>query len=70
MTKHGKVRITFKSPDSVWDSLEEAGFPPNDLDEMPEVREPIEKFIEYMEYVTIEIDLDTSEAIVLPVRRG
>ena len=67
---NGKVRITFKSPDAVWDSLEEAGIPPNDLDEMPEVKRSIEKYVEYMEYVTIEIDLDTGEAIVVPVRGG
>ncbi len=65
---NGKVRITFKSPDSVWDALEEAGITTDDLDS--EVREPIEKYIEYMEYVTIEIDLDTRKAIVLPVKRG
>ena len=62
-----KVRITFNTPDGVWDSLQEAGYPPNDLDEMPEVREAIEKWVEYMEYVTIEIDLKTGEAIVVPV---
>ena len=61
-----KVRFRFKSPDVVWDSLKDAGIQTDDLE--PKVRLPIEKFIEFGEYVTIEIDLDTAEARVVPVK--
>ena len=61
-----KVRFRFKSPDVIWDSLEDAGIQTDDLD--PKVRLAIEKYVEFMEYVTIEIDLNTVEARVVPVK--
>ncbi len=61
-----KIRITFKSPDGVWDSLEEAGVDPNDVDNS-EFAGVLAKFVEYNEFVTIELDSDTGEARVVPV---
>ena len=65
-----KIKITLKSPDAVYDSLVNAGLDPQDLDMKPEVNEAIKKFVEYLEYVTIEIDTDTSTARVLEVNRS
>jgi len=62
-----KLKILFKSPDAVWDSLVEAGLDPNNLDETPEINEAFQKYVEFMEYVTIEIDTDTGTARVLEV---
>lgn len=59
-----KLRITFKDPDGVWQSLEDAKLDPNNLPK--DVQETIGKFIEFKEYVTIEFDTDTKDAIVVP----
>jgi len=55
----------FKTPDSVWNSVEECGFDPNDLPE--DVQDVIEKFILYSECVMIELDSETQEATVVPI---
>ena len=60
-----KIRITFKSPDSVWDSIKEAGIDPNEVRDS-EFGKVINKFVDYMEYVTIELDSETDEATVVP----
>ena len=60
-----KLQITFKDPDGVRESLEGAKLDPNKLPK--DVEEIVRKFIEYNEYVTIEFDTDTKEAIVVPV---
>ena len=52
-----KIRLMFKDPDAIGD--------PGVADD-PVVK----KFVEYGEYVTIEIDLRTGRARVLPVRRS
>lgn len=57
-----KIQITFKSPDSVSMALEEYH---GDLDRH-EVEEIISKHVKWMEYVTIQIDLETGQAEVLP----
>ena len=62
-----KIRITLKDPDGVWDSLVDAGINPNGLDDNPEIGGPIRKYVEFMEYVTIEIDTDTNTASVREV---
>jgi len=62
-----KLKITLKSPDAVWDSLVAAGLDPNNLDETPEINAAFLKYVEFMEYVTIEIDTDTGTARVLEV---
>lgn len=62
-----KIKIVLKNPDSVWDSLTDAGLDPNNLDETPEIKSAISKFVEFMEYVTIEIDTDAGTARVLEV---
>jgi hypothetical protein len=58
-----KIRITFKSPDGVSDSLEDAGYDQNDLPE--DVENVVEKFIKWSEYVTIELDPETGTAVVI-----
>ncbi len=67
-----KVSFTFKGPDSVWDGLSHAGLLIDDdanlvPEESDEVREIINKYIQYDEYVVIELDFDTGEARVVPV---
>jgi len=62
-----KIKITLKSPDGVWNSLADAGLDPNNLDETPEINAAFLKYVEFMEYVTIEIDTDTGTARVLEV---
>jgi hypothetical protein len=60
-----KFRITFKSPDSVSRSLQDTV---DETGELMEVLEKaIEKWIEYREYVTIEIDTEANTARVLEV---
>lgn len=56
-----KVRITFKSPDAVYHALRD--IPDSEKEHAEEV---VSKYVEYYEYVTIEIDLDTEEATVVP----
>jgi len=59
-----KLCITFKDPDGVSDSLEDAGLDQNDLPE--DVRKIMDKYIAYDEYLTVEFDLATGTAEVLP----
>lgn len=58
-------RITLKDPDGVWTSLEEAFGDPNELPE--DDKRAIEEFVEYGEYVQIEIDTKKGTAVVVPV---
>lgn len=59
-----KFRITFKDPDGVYDSLDDAGI---NMNEMPEdVEYMINKFLWCREYVTIEFDTDEETARVVP----
>ncbi len=60
-----KFQITLKDPDGVWSSLEEAFGDANNLP--PDAEAVIDEFIEYNEYVTIELDTETGEARVVPV---
>ena len=55
-----KIIINLKDPDGVYDSLIEAGINPNKLGGLA-----IDKFITYLEYVSIEIDTETQTAKVL-----
>ena len=59
-----KMRVTFKSPDAVWDSVQEAGIDPNEIEDS-EFGEVFNKFIDYMEFVTIELDSVTGTATVV-----
>lgn len=79
-----KVRITLKDPDGVYDSLNmavkeslgEAGI--TDGGEVAalfgvrraRVERACSKFIDYEEYVTIEIDTDAGTAVVIPVKEN
>jgi hypothetical protein len=64
-----KFQIVLKDPDGVWESLKDAF----DTAEDPFVEIPteqlrtIEKFVEFGEYVTIEIDTELKTAKVVPV---
>ena len=76
-----KIVITLKDPDGVWDSIEEAvrvsiesleGIDDEEREDLQELRfeqarEDCSKFIEYSEYVTIEIDTEAGTATVLEV---
>lgn len=57
-----KVTITFKSPDAVDDSM--LGLPQN---EQNKVKTILEKYVEYGEYVHLEVDTKTQEVKLLPV---
>lgn len=66
-----KIRITLKDPDGVGDSINDAvrnaGYgDPEELRE--EVISKCSKWIRYSEYITIEIDTETREAIVVPAQ--
>jgi hypothetical protein len=75
------IRITFKDPDRVGDAIQESviasvqGLTWLTQDEKDavidrrydNVRKATEEFIEYQEYVTIEIDTDAGTARVVPV---
>ena len=60
-----KLRIMFKDPDGVYDSLEEAGLDPNELPE--DVEKVVKKFIEFSEYIYIDFDIANGTAEVVPV---
>lgn len=60
-----KIQITLKDPDGVWDSVTTYGY---DMNELPDdVDAVFSKFVEWKEYVTIELDTETGEARVVPV---
>jgi len=60
-----KIEITLKDPDGVWDSVTRYGYDMNELED--DVSAVIDKFVEFNEYVTIELDTETGEARVLPL---
>ena len=67
------VSVTLKDPDGVWDSLDDANLIEGDAlfggRKIREDAEPhVQRWIEFHEYVTIEINLDTGAARVRPVR--
>jgi len=57
-----KVRVTFKSPDAVFESLRDV-----DEDKRAEVEAVASKFIEYEEYITVEIDTEAGTCVVVPL---
>jgi hypothetical protein len=60
-----KIQITLKDPDGVWDNVTSYGY---DMNELPDdVDSVFSKFVEWKEYVTIELDTETGEARVVPV---
>ena len=60
-----KLRIYMKNPDSVSQAIMDAGVDQNEVDSS-EFGPVIEKFVEYQEYITVELDTDTMEATVIP----
>lgn len=56
-----KIQITFKSPDALDYALENLS-----EEEKETAKEVCKKWIEYEEYVTIEVDTEKKTAIVLP----
>jgi hypothetical protein len=76
-----KVNLFLKDPDGVYESVRDAvqeTLPDNlSEDEQEELlarrtedtHEKLKKWVEWKEYVTVQIDTDTGEAIVLPVKR-
>lgn len=65
-----KLRITLKDPDGVYDSLDDGGFNPREFEssDNDEIRDVFEKYVEFQEYVTIEMDTVTGVATVVPLR--
>jgi len=75
-----KVRLTLKDPDGVYECVKEAiqetipdGLSKDeeaDLIEsrMEDAQEKMRKWVQYKEYVTVEIDTESGEAVVIPVR--
>ena len=76
-----KVKITMKNPDCVSDAIDEAakesvepvtGLSDSEKEDLIETRkeeigEAISKWVEYAEYITVEIDTEAGTAIVIPV---
>ena len=62
-----KIQITFKDPDGVSYSVEQVAAEKGL--EVGEIEPLLKTWVEYNEYVTVEIDTDTNTAIVIPVRR-
>lgn len=58
-----KIRLTMKTPDCVWNGLKDAGLDPRNPPE--DVEDILDKWVAFGEYVTIEIDTETGEAIVI-----
>lgn len=75
-----KIRLHLKDPDGVYDSINNhvlsslpTGLTSTEKEVVKELRQEeisnkISKWIRHGEYVTIEIDTDTGEAVVIPVK--
>lgn len=77
-----KIKITLKDPDGVYESIKEAaetsvsavdGLSKKEREELAETRaeqikEDCGKWVEWGEYVTIEIDTEAGTATVCPVK--
>lgn len=59
-----KLHITVENPDSIWDSIRDAGINPNRVDRSV-FSEVFNKFVESGECVTIELDSETGKASVI-----
>ena len=57
-----KIRLTFKTPDVTDYALEEVS-----EEERDKAEKLIDKYVEYGEYLRVEIDLETGKAEVLEV---
>ena len=75
-----KVKLFLKDPDGVYDSVNDAvqetlpdGLSEDEAEDLLKSRtedthEKLKKWVEWKEYVTVEIDTDTGDARVLPVK--
>lgn len=77
-----KFKVTFKDPDGVYESLDEAaeglardvvGVDDEERGEIAEsrrekIKDFTERWIEYGEYLTVEFDTDEGTATVVPVK--
>ena len=78
-----KISLTFKDPDGVANSLKDAvvdslsdmkdSLSKREFDQLVEIRmeeagNSLSKWVEYSEYITVEIDTDNGTATVKPVR--
>lgn len=75
-----KFRVTFKDPDGVWDSIDNAakmsaasvkGIDDDEREDLVESRREhldaaVEKWIKWSEYLTVEFDTDAGTATVIP----
>jgi hypothetical protein len=61
-----KINLTFKSPDVLSDAIDNKNLTDS---EREAVEELAENFLEYGEYVTIQLDTKAKTAVVLPVVR-
>lgn len=64
MQKLGKITISLKSPDALQHCVNDYLIRNPDIDEET-IREKLTKFVQWSEYVTVEIDLDNQTAKVL-----
>ena len=60
-----KVKLTLKDPDGVYEGLRDAGVDPNDPP--AEVERVMRQYVEFSEYVTVEVDTNTGQARVVPL---
>jgi hypothetical protein len=58
-----KVRLTFKTPDVLDDALDEIG---DAYDQLP-IRNLCKRWIQYEEYITVEIDTEAKTCEVVPL---
>ncbi len=77
-----KVRLFLKDPYGVYESVKDAvqetlpdGLSEDEASDLLKSRtedthEKLKKWVEWKEYVTVEIDTDTGEAEVMPVKGG
>lgn len=77
-----KVKLYLKDPDGVYESVKDAvqetlpdGLSEDEAEDllksrMEDAHEKMKKWVEWKEYVTVEVDTDTGEARVLPVKGG
>ena len=57
-----KLQLQFKTPDAVDLAKEEI----NDEEVLDRFNEIVDKYIQYGEYITVEIDTDTGQITVIP----
>lgn len=59
-----KLRLTFKTPNVDYPLVQWAGGP---IEVFEEIKNLVNRFVKYDEYVTIEFDTETQTATVIPL---